>query len=216
MKRYRIKPYIDVATTWPDRGKVILAQYDSDSIIIYQAVDNSTADVVISHQNLNIPGISFRQMAWFQTSFFGLMHHSRWGTAPAQSAVLAIWIQRKAFDNILKKATPAQFSEAVYKDKSTWQADLENANVRLQWNPDFPPQGPKLHRKAVHLGLRKDIYKRLAQEWIICIEDISQFVRQQRQFTTSPDMLFTPDQRIYPVDDPSLANRLGLDKRAST
>ena len=37
MKRLRPKPYIDQKEKWPTKGHVILAQYDNDAVVVYQA-----------------------------------------------------------------------------------------------------------------------------------------------------------------------------------
>ncbi len=51
--------------------------------------------------------------------------------------------------------------------------------MRLQWDPDHDPYGTKLDRKAIQLGMRGEILRQFATEWIVSITDISSFVREQ-------------------------------------
>ena len=51
--------------------------------------------------------------------------------------------------------------------------------MRLQWDPDHDPYGTKLERKAIQLGMKGEILRQFATEWIVSITDISSFVREQ-------------------------------------
>ncbi|MGK0364751.1 MAG: hypothetical protein ACI85O_001809, partial [Saprospiraceae bacterium] len=69
----------------------------------------------------------------------------------------------------------------IYEDKDAWKTQLSNSKVRLQWDPDHNPTGEKLTRKAIQLGLRGDIFHKFNEEWISQIEDITDFVVEQRE-----------------------------------
>jgi hypothetical protein len=62
------------------------------------------------------------------------------------------------------------------------------------------------------LGLRGDVLVKFAREWILGIEDISDFVQEQRQHIISKDYskLLVPTEEVYPVEDEALRQRLGL------
>ena len=83
----------------------------------------------------------------------------------------------------------------------------------LQWDPDHGPSGARLERRAVQLGLRGPVAKKYARDWILGIEDISEFVEQQRLALTAKklDQLATPSETIYVVADEAVAERLELD-----
>ena len=51
-----------------------------------------------------------------------------------------------------------------------------------------------------------------ATEWIVGIDDISDFAREQYQNvqTKHYDTLLTPEETIYPVEDMTIAAKLGL------
>ena len=44
------EPYLEQLKTWEQTGKHILAQYDDNSIIVYQAYRPSIAEYAIKHQ----------------------------------------------------------------------------------------------------------------------------------------------------------------------
>ena len=212
MKRLRVRAYPDEAPAWPDRGQVILAQYDVESVLLYQAASPGVARRVSASGSLGGEGFNAERMQWFGTSFFWLMHHSAWATAPGQQRTLALWVQRAAFDELLAGAVHSRFEADVYADEAAWQAALDASDVRVQWEADYPAHGPKLRRRAVQLGVRGGALRGLADDWLLHVEDITGFVRQQAEFRDTPDLLFTPAQRIYPVRDAEVAQRLGLDK----
>lgn len=200
MKHLRFKPYIDEAPTWPDRGRVILAQYDAEDIVLYAPYQ---------HQ------YDFERMLWLTPSFLWMMHHSNWAAGRGKSQVAALRVRRGAFDEYLQSAVPSTFVEGAYESREAWQAALDASDVRAQWDPDFPPRGPKLNRKAFRLGLRGDALRRFPDAWSAAAEDLTAFARQQAEFVSTPELLFVPAQNIYPVPDPHVATRLSLDKSST-
>ena len=62
--------------------------------------------------------------------------------------------------------------------------------------------GNPLERRAIQLGLRGDVLARYAREWLLGIEDISDFVAEQRANAKAPyERLVTPREDVYPVAD---------------
>lgn len=211
MTHLRIKPYVDERARWPERGRVILAQYDADAVVVYRACPPETAAYAVEHGRLGGAGFSFDRMDWTGASFLGLMHRSGWASQPGQGAALALWLARAAFDGLLADAIPTHYIPGFYPDRACWEAALADSDIRLQWGPDYPAYGPKLKRSAIQIGLRDDMLRKFATEWIVRVEDITEFVRQQAAFAAEPDLLLVPAQRIYPVE-PDTALRLRLDK----
>ena len=80
----------------------------------------------------------------------------------------------------------------------------------MQWDPDHSRTGGKLERKAIQLGLRGEMLELYAREWIISVEDISEFVREQYQNIGDYNKLIVPSETIYPVTDPKVAAQLQL------
>ncbi len=96
--------------------------------------------------------------------------------------------------------------------EAAWRAAVAASDVRLQWDPDHDPSGAKVERRAIQLGLRGEALRHYARDWLLDVEDISDFVRQQRPYAQSPRYahLVTPRETVYPVADRATAARLGL------
>ena len=211
MQRLRLKPYVSQSESWPQSGRVILAQHDDQTVVIYQAYSREIGERAAQHGRLD--GAQFRldRMSWIKTNFMWMMYRSGWGSKPNQECVLAIWLRRDAFDAILEQAVHSLFSPEIYGDRETWQHALNRSDVRLQWDPDYSPKGGKLKRRAIQLGLNGEMLRCYAQEWIVQIEDISKYVQEQAKYVRDPEMLLTPAEKIYPMKDEAVARRLGLD-----
>jgi hypothetical protein len=75
-----------------------------------------------------------------------------------------------------------------------------------EWDPDHDPSGAPVERRAIQLGLRGEALTMYVREWLLGIEDVSEFVREQREYARSPfDKLITAREDVYPVTDPVVA-----------
>ena len=86
--------------------------------------------------------------------------------------------------------------------------------MRFQWDPERDPRGSRQERRAIHLGLAGDALRKYAQDWIVGIEDIAEFVSEQRANAVADGFtnLITPREEIYGVNDPAVADPLGIDR----
>ncbi|MBI2395072.1 MAG: DUF4291 domain-containing protein [Deltaproteobacteria bacterium] len=205
--RLLTEPYAEQQRHWPADGRHILAQYDESTIVVYQAYRPEIGEWAARHGHLGGPAFSLGRMSWVKPNFLWLMFRSGWGTKEGQEVTLAIRIRRAAFDAILAEAVHSSSVDEVYGDKESWKAAVARSTVRLQWDPDHDPAGAPLERRAIQLGLRGDVLRSFAREWIVELEDISSFVAEQRGRRGD---LVTPRERVYPVVDPAIAARLGV------
>jgi hypothetical protein len=201
--------YIEQRGRWPARGRHILAQYDEESIIVYQAYRNDIGEFSLQHQYFG-GSFSLDRMSWVKPNFLWMMYRSGWGTKPDQEVVLAIRLQRTAFDELLARAVFSRFQPHLYKDREAWKRAVAGSEVRLQWDPDHAPSGATEERRAIQLGLRGDVLRRYAREWILEIIDMRDFVAAQRCHLADLSALVTPHEQVYPVGDAAIARRLGL------
>lgn len=67
--------------------------------------------------------------------------------------ILGLRIRRVFFDSILAQAVASTYQPDIYASREAWKAAVDTSEVRLQWDPDHDPQGAKLNRRAVQLGL---------------------------------------------------------------
>lgn len=198
---------------WPKSGRVILAQSDPDSVVVYQAFRPSIGHYAAEHRHFGGGGFSMSRMTWIKPNFLWMMYRSGWGTKEGQEVTLAVRLTRSAFDQILDEAVHSSFTPQAYATPEDWKRAVATSNVRLQWDPDHGPSGSPLERRAIQLGLRGPVIKKYAREWILDIEDISEFVESQRQLVAvrKLDELVTPAETVYRVTDPAVATRLELD-----
>jgi len=174
----------------------VLAQYDDDSVVVYQAYRPSIGRFAAEHGYFG-GEFSLSRMSWIKPNFLWMMYRCGWATKEGQEVVLAVWLARAAFDEILSLAVPSTYWDHRYADRAAWQADVARSDVRLQWDPDHGPGGNPVTRRAVQLGLRGRVLARYAKEWIRRIEDITELVREQhaRRNTAA---LETPVEHVYP------------------
>ncbi len=197
---------------WPPAGRHILAQYDEQSIIVYQAYRPAIGHFAARHGYFGGEGFSFNRMSWIKTNFLWMMYRSGWGTKEGQEITLAIRLKRSAFTTLLDLAVHTQYIPEVYPHEEAWKEQLLHASVRLQWDPDHDPSGTKLERRAIQLGLGGDTLKHYAHDWIMEVDDISPFVRQQAEYVRTKNFaqLTTPYETVYPLPHPQLARKLLL------
>ncbi|MBD2596805.1 DUF4291 domain-containing protein [Nostoc spongiaeforme FACHB-130] len=202
--------YLNQISRWPQTGRHILAQYDGQTVVVYQAYRPEIGHFAASNGYFG-GEFSLERMSWIKPNFLWMMYRCGWGTKDGQEVVLAIWIQRSAFEEILRQAVHSSFVPELYPSKSEWQKVLKHSQVRLQWDPDHHPSGEKLERRAIQLGLRGQVLAAYAKDWIVKIEDISDFVKQQRQnLNFDYTELITPQEKVYPVFDSEIQQKLRL------
>ncbi len=217
MMRVLAAPYQEQAGCWPGAGRHILAQYDDERVVVYQAYRPAIGRFAAAHGFFG-GEFSLSRMSWIKPNFLWMMYRSGWGVKEGQEVTLAVSLRRAAFEALLAQAVPSAFDPRLYESDAAWRAAVAISEVRLQWDPDHDPSGAPLARRALQVGLRGDALRRYAREWVLGIEDLSDFVREQRPpAARAPyDGLVTPCETVYPVGDPLVARRLGIDTRDSS
>ena len=203
--------YVDQKKQWPPTGRHILAHFDDETIVVYQAYCHAIGRFAAENQYFG--GLfKFDRMSWIKPNFLWMMYRSGWGTKLNQEVVLAVWLRREAFEQILSQAVQSSFNPEVYATEEDWKRALQQSDVRLQWDPDHDPTGCPLPRRALQLGMRGAALANYARQWIVEIEDVTPFVAEQRRHVTDgdPKRLTVPREREYPVDA-GIAKRLGID-----
>lgn len=205
------EPYFEQAARWPRSGRHILAQYNEHSIVVYQAYRPATGHFAAAYGHFGGPMFSFNRMSWIKPNFLWMMFRCGWATKEGQEVVLAVRLKRPAFETILQQAVHSTYAPEIYGSEAAWKQALAASPVRLQWDPDHDPSGAKLERRAIQLGLSGETLAHYAHDWILNIEDISLFVKEQRDYAQSSDYsrLITPREQVYPVSDEGLAKKLG-------
>ena len=139
--------YLTQKAGWPVAGEHILAHYDEDTLIVYQAYRPAIGRYAIRHGHLGGPDFSLSRMSWIKPNFLWMMYHSGWGTKEGQEVTLGLRIRRTFFDSLLASAVPSSFDPARFASREAWQAAVAASEVRLQWDPDHAPSGRREERR---------------------------------------------------------------------
>jgi hypothetical protein len=209
----RTERYIDQVTGWPRSGRHILAHYDPDSVVVYQAYRPSIGQFVVEHGHFG-GEFSYSRMSWIKTNFLWMMYRSGWGMKAGQEITLAIRINQLFFENLLAQAVDSSFANSHFSTYAEWEHAIATSSVRMQWDPDHHPAGAALPRRALQLGLRRQPLKAYGKREIIDVLDLTTFVEEQRKNITKSRImeLIMPAERVYIPDDPDIRNRLRLDE----
>lgn len=205
-----LSPYLNQSSHWPASGKHILAQFDQESIVVYQAFRASIASFAVSHQRFG-GDFSYARMSWIKPNFLWMMYRCGWASKPEQERVLAVRLRKQFFDELLRIAVPSSHLADGGSSREEWQQAVAVSDVRLQWDPDHDPTGRPLERRAIQLGLRGDILRRYGNEALMSVEDITPFVVEQRANAHEPFAnLITPQEAVYGPEHVA-ADAVGVD-----
>lgn len=192
---------------WPASGNHILAQFDEESIVVYQAYNEKIACAIVKHQNFHHSecleaGFKLTRMSWIKTNFLWMMYRSGWALKKDQEKILAITISRDGFESLLRKSVSSHSTE-------------QNKNfdlVRLQWDPDHNLDFSKVEtgRRVIQLGLRGESFMKFSSEYVRNIIDITDVVIDNREKVKTPKMLRVPVERVYRLKDPEIGLRINL------
>src|SRR5262249_45840354 len=112
--------YLKQRQCWPACGRHILAQFDAESIVVYQAYRPEIGHFAAEHSYFG-GSFSLDRTSWIKPNFLWMMFRSGWGTKESQEVTLAVWLQRSAFDAILKEAVHSTFVPEVYRSQKEWK-----------------------------------------------------------------------------------------------
>lgn len=207
----KTKLYTEQLELWPPSGYHIMAQYNDQEIIVYQAYRPAIGNFASKHQYFGGP-FSLDRMTWIKPNFLWMMFRSGWGQKEGQEVVLAVHLKMSAFIHYLQEAEYSSFSMSGLKDKDAWSSLVKESDSRLQWDPDHDPYGGKLDRRAIQIGIRNDLIASYCKDDILEIEDISPFVNEQYQKVKEHDLesLMVSEERPLLFDDDKLNMKLKL------
>ncbi|AWM41115.1 hypothetical protein GobsT_02770 [Gemmata obscuriglobus] len=205
------EPYPEQVKVWPKDGRHILAQFDHDSVVVYQAYSPAIGRYAIEHGRFG-GAFSFERMSWIKPNFLWMMYRSGWGTKENQEVTLALRLRRAFFESLLAEAVPSTWDRDLFATFEEWSRAVGRSAVRLQWDPDHHPSGAKLDRRAIQLGLRGRVLEAFGTTELLEVIDLSEFVAQQRELLAArgTSALITPRERVYSPTDPAIAAQLRL------
>ena len=170
----------------------IRATYDEQHVVVYQAYRPEIADAAVRAQRFVAP-FSYSRMTWVKPSFLWMMERCGWATKPDQERVLAISLHRAEFDRAVASAVPSSTT-------------VEDASIRVQWDPERDLRGQRLEYRSLQLGLGRAVCRAYATKWLSRIEDVTPLVRRidalraAEQWADAAALL--PIERPYPLEGP--------------
>jgi len=190
----------------------IRADYDTQSIIVYQAYQKAIALPAVQNNRFVVP-FSLNRMTWIKPSFLWMMSRSGWASKSGQEMILAIRITRQGWEEALAHAVLTSYDSHVYQDHDIWNAQFKQAPVYVQWDPEKTLRGKSLPAKSIQVGLSRHIIEQYVNEWTLEIRDITPLVRKIHRLLEEGQEAkakeFLPKERVYPLNQ-TLAERLGI------
>jgi hypothetical protein len=180
----------------------IRADYDRDTIAVYQAYSPAIADAALEAGKFVAP-FSFHRMTWIKPSFLWLMHRSNWAQKGGQERVLCVRVKRSGWEKALSLAILTSFAPGVFASPDEWAARLAAAKVHLQWDPERSLRGAGMPYYSIQVGLSRHVIREYADDWVVRVEDYTPQARkiydllQSGQADKAKRLL--PTERVYPV-----------------
>jgi hypothetical protein len=177
----------------------IRAQYDDDTITVYQAYSALIAQAAVKEQKLYAsPDFSFQRMTWIKPSWAWMMYRSGYATKDArQSHILAIKMKHKNFQDLLNLAVVCGGGALTEHEKAR--------AVRVQWDPERSPAMEQLPYRSIQIGISKAISKKWSEEWIESIEDVTEMATKLKEVVDSGERLEQQefvDRGLVPAERP--------------
>ncbi|MRH87429.1 DUF4291 family protein [Nocardia sp. SYP-A9097] len=189
----------------------IRADYDRDSIVVYQAYGEQIAGPAVAAQRF-VPPFSTNRMTWIKPSFRWLMHRSNWARKPGQERILAVRISRAGWEQALGQAVLTSPERRVYADAVEWRKLFAHAVVHVQWDPEYSLRDAKLDHRSIQVGLSRHIIESYVQDWTLEIRDLTPLVHKMsahlRAGHAERAKALLPPERPYPLST-ELAGRIG-------
>lgn len=187
-----VEAHLAQKARWPAAGQHILAHHDVGSVVVYQAYRPEIGEWAVRHGRLDGPHFSLTRMSWIKPNFLWMMYRSGWGTKAGQEITLGLRLRRAFFERLVHEAVASTFTASDFARRDDWDAAVARSQVRVQWDPDHAPNGAKLQRRALQLGLRGNALVSLASgPELLEVIDMSDFVAAQRVHAQNdnPDLL---------------------------
>jgi hypothetical protein len=192
----------------------IRANFDRETIVIYQAYSPAIADAALEAQRFVSP-FSFHRMTWIKPSFLWLMHRSHWGQKSGQERTLAVRIKRSGWEKALSLAVLTAFEPSVYPSAEDWREQFRQAKVHLQWDPERSLRGASLSHDSIQVGLSRHIIQEYVDEWIVKIEDYTPLAAKMYKLIHAGQAdkakRHLPPEKVYPLDA-EIGKRILLDE----
>ncbi len=188
------------------KEKEIRAVYNSTTIRVYQAYNDTIADNALKHSTFTSPPFKMDRMTWIKPSFLWMMYRAGWGYKDDnQKRILAIDISRDGFDWILNNSCLSHFDPDVYESKTDWESQKKEKSIVIQWDPERDINLQPLSFRSIQIGLKGMAVAKYTNEWIQKITDITPLAHEIHRFIESGNIEKAkqklPEEKIYPFPE---------------
>ncbi|MFD5828221.1 DUF4291 domain-containing protein [Lentzea sp. NPDC060358] len=164
----------------------IRADYDDQSIVVYQAYSPAIADPAVAAQRF-VPPFKMERMTWIKPSFLWMMYRCGYARKEGQERVLAVRITREGFDWAVAHAVSSRIPG--------------KPSVRVQWDPERGLHHEALPHRSIQIGLTREAVEKYVHEWTIAITDVTPLARQVHEKVLAHDLdgarALLPPERPY-------------------
>lgn len=185
--------------------RIIRAQYNADTITVYQAYNKEIAESAVKAQTFVCPPFKKERMTWIKPSFLWMMYRCGWATKTSQEHVLAISIKRSGFEWALQHSCLSHFDSTVHESKEAWAKQVKNTPVRIQWDPERDIKLQPLPYRSLQVGLSGKAVDLYLNDWITGIEDITEqckAIKAEMSNSSLNNVLdLLPKEEVYPLPD---------------
>ena len=191
----------------------IRADYDRDTIVVYQAYREEIGKRAAENKKF-VPPFSYNRMTWIKPSFLWMMERCGYAQKAGQEVVLGIRIKRSSWEYALSQAVLTHPKEGVYKSGEEWSELIGQATVNVQWDPERSIRGGKLDYRSIQVGISRHLIEEYNNDWIVDIVNYTPMVdkiydlRKQGEYDKAKKLL--PKEKVYPVSE-EIMKRLGMD-----
>jgi hypothetical protein len=206
-------------SAWPVTDQSMTAQYeiradyDRNTIVVYQAYNAAIAEAAIRAQRFVTP-FSIQSMTWIKPSFLWLMERSGWGTKSNQERILAVRITRAGWEQALSQAVLTSFTSRAHSSGDEWRANFAAATVHVQWDPERSLHGKKLDHRSIQVGLSRHVIQEFVDQWTTMITDVTPLVAKLKKLRTTGEYdaakRLLPKEKVYEVKG-EIKQRLGME-----
>lgn len=194
--------------------QIITGQQTDNEIVVYQAYKHAIADYAVKHQKFGGEHFSFDRMTWIKPNFLWMMYRSGWASKPDQERILAISISKDFFTKLLREGELSSIEQSSHNEVSLWKRLLHQSEVRIQWDPHHRPDGSRLERKAIQIGIKGSLQKAFSTKQVLYIDDITDFVHEQRKYIQRNDFQYLkiPLETEVKITDPAILEKLSISR----
>ena len=99
----------------------------------------------------------------------------------------------------MKNAVLSTYQKDMGISMEEWKLQIKQSDIRCQWDPERDICGNPLDYRSIQLGLRGDAVYQYVNDWIVKIEDITEYVKELNGKRKAKEDIsgLLPKERVY-------------------